>query len=413
MDGEDGEPVTVSGSRAYGARYKLLSEKTKDFSLVGGGPLSNFFLRIGFVKPPLPGTAWRMVVITLIAWVPLFLLATLSGCLVSGVRVPFLYDIDAQVRLLLVLPLLISAEFAFNKQTRILVPQFVEQQIVTPAMLPKFEGCVESAARLNRSAVAEFGLLALLIIIGPMMWRGLLGGHTGSWDTSVSGANHTLSPAGYWYVFVSLPIVEFMCLRWYFRLFIWARLLWQISQMDLNLIASHPDRHCGLGFLENTVIGVAPFIVAHSILASGFVANGIVHEGMKLPHYGMEIALMAFFLFLLALGPLFVFTPKLIERSNTASYAYGSLASDYVNTFERKWMLGEHTDVEPLLGTADIQSLADLSNSFSIVQQIVPVPFGKETIFYLIALIAMPLVPLLLTMFSARELVERFLNMLF
>jgi hypothetical protein len=354
-----------------------------------------------------------MVVITLIAWAPLFLLATFSGCLLSGVRVPFLYDIDTQVRLLVVLPLLISAEIAFNKEIRILVPQFVEQQIITPAMLPKFEAVVQSAARLKDSAAAESGLLGLVIIVGTVMWRGLLGVHTGIWYNATSGANHTLSPAGYWYVFVSLPIVEFICLRWYFRLFLWARLLWQISRMDLNLVASHPDRHCGLGFLEQIVKGVSPFIVAHSILVLGFVAEGILHEGMKLPHYRMEIAAMAVFLCLLALGPLFVFTPKLIDRSKTASLSYGSLASDYVNTFEKKWILGQHPDDEPLIGTADIQSLADLSNSFSVVQHIVPVPFGKETIFYLASLIALPLLPLLLTMFSVQELVERLLKVLF
>ena len=413
MDGRDDEPVTVSGSRAYGARYELLSDSTKDFSLVCGGPLYKFFLRIGLVKPPLHRSGWRMVVITLIAWAPLLLLAILSGCLVSGVRVPFLYDIDTQVRLLVVLPVLIAAEVAFYQEIRILVPQFVEQQIITPVMLPKFEAFVQSAARLKDSAAAESGLLALVIIVGTVMWRGLLGVHTGIWYSSVSGANHTLSPAGYWYVFVSLPIVEFICLRWYLRVFLWARLLWQISRMDLNLVASHPDRHCGLGFLEQIVKGVAPFIVAHSILVFGFVAEGVLHDGMKLPHYRMEIAGMAVFLFLLALGPLFVFTPKLIDRGKTASLSYGSLASDYVNKFERKWILGQHPDDEPLIGTADIQSLADLSNSFGIVQHIVPVPFGKETMFYLVSLIALPLLPLLLTMFSVQELVERLLKVLF
>jgi len=122
---------------------------------------------------------------------------------------------------------------------------------------------------------------------------------------------------------------------------------------------------------------------------------------------------MAIFLFVLALGPLFVFTSKLLDRSRTASYSYGSLASDYVNTFEKKWILGQHPDDEPLIGTADIQSLADLSNSFSIVQHIVPVPFGKESVFYLVSLIVLPLLPLLLTMFSARELLEGLMKVLF
>ena len=378
-----------------------------------GGPLYHFLSRIGLIKSPLGRIGRRMLVIALITWAPLVVLAALSGCLMSGVRIPFLYDIDTQIRLLVFLPLLVSAESAFNKEIRILVPQFVEQQIIMPAQLPEFESCVESAARLKNSAAAETGLLALVVLVGIVMWRGLLGVHTGTWYTAASGVNLSLSPAGYWYVFVSLPIVEFICLRWYFRLFIWARLLWQVSRTDLNLVASHPDRHCGLGFLEHIVKGVAPFIVAHSILVSGFVANGILHEGMKLPHFGMQIGAMAVFLLLLAIGPLFVFTPKLIERSKTASYAYGSLASEYVNEFDKKWILGLHPDSERLIGTADIQSLADLANSFNVIQHIVPVPFGKETVLYLISLIAIPLLPLLFTMFSIRELAEGLLKVLF
>ena len=413
MDGRVNEMVVGSGSRAYGTRYKLLSDSTKDFSLACGGPLYHLLSRLGLIKSPLGHMGRRMLVIALITWAPLVVLAALSGCLMSGVRVPFLYDLDTQIRLLVFLPLLISAEAAFNKEIRILVPQFVEQQIITPAQFPEFEDCVESAARLKNSAAAEAGLLALVVIVGTIMWKGLLGVHTGTWYTAVSGANHALSPAGYWYVFVSLPIVEFICLRWYFRLFIWAKLLWQISRMNLNLVASHPDRHCGLGFLEHITKGVAPFIVAHSILVSAFVANGILHDGMKLPHYGMQIGAMAIFLFLLALGPLFVFTPKLIEVGKTASYSYGSLAGEYVNEFDNKWILGQHPEGERLIGTPDIQSLADLANSFSVVQHIVPIPFGKETILYLISLIAMPLLPLLLTMFSIRELVEGLLKILF
>ena len=30
-----------------------------------------------------------------------------------------------------------------------------------------------------------------------------------------------LTPAGYWYLFVSLPIFQFILLRWYLRFFLW------------------------------------------------------------------------------------------------------------------------------------------------------------------------------------------------
>jgi hypothetical protein len=41
---------------------------------------------------------------------------------------------------------------------------------------------------------------------------------------------------------------------------------------------------------------------------------------------------------------------------------YGLLANRYVERFEQKWVRGDTTDTDELLGTGDIQSLADLGN---------------------------------------------------
>jgi hypothetical protein len=78
--------------------------------------------------------------ITLFAWAPLLVLASLGGRLASGVKVPFLYDLDAHCRLLVALPLLIGAEVIVHRRMRMMILQFVERQIITPSLLPKFEG---------------------------------------------------------------------------------------------------------------------------------------------------------------------------------------------------------------------------------------------------------------------------------
>ena len=58
---------------------------------------------------------------------------------------------------------------------------------------------------------------------------------------------------------------------------------------------------------------------------------------------------------------------------------YGTLANKYVTEFDEKWMGDEKTD-EQLLGTADIQSLADLGNSYAGVRDMRIVPFGLRDI---------------------------------
>lgn len=62
---------------------------------------------------------------------------------------------------------------------------------------------------------------------------------------------------------------------------------------------------------------------------------------------------------------------------------------------------------EPLVGSADIQSLAELANSFEVVNRMQPVPFGKETIILLVVATALPVLPLVLTIFPLDELIKR------
>jgi hypothetical protein len=219
-----------------------------------------------------------------------------------------------------------------------------------------------------------------------------------------------LTAAGYWYQFVSVPIVQFFFLRWCYRVFIWSRLLWQVSKLDLNLVPSHPDKACGLGFLGEIVFALSPFLLAISTTFSGNFAYRILYEGAQLKSLSVEVIALAVFLFLLAFGPLCVFTGWLRRERRLGICTYGRLASQYVLGFERKWIRGTPPADEPLVGSPDIQSLADLANSFNVVASIQPFPFDKESIISVAAAVAIPMLPLLLTVFSIQDLAERLLS---
>jgi hypothetical protein len=68
---------------------------------------------------------------------------------------------------------------------------------------------------------------------------------------------------------------------------------------------------------------------------------------------------------------------------------------------------------EQLLGSADIQSLADMAGSFEIVQQMRWVPFTLRDVLQLAAIAVISVLPLTLTMLSLQELLERLLKMIF
>jgi hypothetical protein len=114
----------------------------------------------------------RIVVITLVAWLPLLLLSMLGGHLLAGtVRLPFLYDIEAHVRLLVALPVLIVAELIVHSRIRMVVKAFLARRIVRQQDVSKFLAAIDSATRLRTSVPVELGLLVFVFAVGQWLWR--------------------------------------------------------------------------------------------------------------------------------------------------------------------------------------------------------------------------------------------------
>jgi hypothetical protein len=390
-----------------------LLEETTDFSLVQGGPLFQLMLRAGLVQPSMDLLARRIIVIAAVAWVPLLLLTFLSGTAFGGARVPFLYDVGAHVRFLLCVPLLIAAEVIVHRRIGVTVRQFLERGIIAPQDRPEFEGVIASAMRLRNSVLAEVLLLAFAIVGGHFLGRRYIATDIASWFASPVNGQTRLTAAGYWYVFVSLTIFRFLLLRWYFRLFVWYRFLWQVSRhVPLHLNALHPDRTGGLAFLSGSAFAFQPVLIAHTIALAGVFGGRIWHEGARLPQFKMEIVVWMVFLMLLVLVPLFFFVFHLASAKRAGAREYGIVGSRYVAEFRRKWIQGHAAKDEPLIGTGDIQSLADLSNSFEVVQEMRAVPFGRAAVLRLALVTALPFVPLLLTMIPLEQLIDRALQVL-
>ena len=387
----------------------------QDFSLVLGGPLFQLLRRAHLSDDALMMVRRRIIVSALLAWLPLLVLSALEGHVLRGsVAVPFLLDLDVHIRFLVALPLLIAAELVVHRRMRPLVQQFLERNVVPESTVPRFEAAIASAFRLRNSVLAEVLLIALVYVVGILIvWRQYLSLDTATWYATPSAAGSKLSLAGMWYGYVSLPIFQFLLIRWYFRLFIWSRFLWQISRIELSVVPTHPDRVGGLGFLSNTVYAFAPLALAHGALLAGTLANRIFFLGATLPEYKAEIAVMVIVLLCVVLGPLLVFAPQLAQAKRTGLREYGTLAERYVREFDAKWLRGGAPADEPFVGSGDIQSLADLGNSFEVVRTMRISPVTKETILQLVAATLAPIVPLALTMMPLEELLKTLLGVLF
>ena len=214
------------------------------------------------------------------------------------------------------------------------------------------------------------------------------------------------------YFFVSLSIFRFLLLRWYFRLFVWYRFLWQVSRhIPLQLNSLHPDRTGGLAFLSSSVFALQPVLVAHTVALSGILGGKIWNEGGTLLQFKMEIFIWLLYLMLLVLMPLSFFMFHLSAAKRTGLREYGIVGSRYVAEFRRKWIEGHASNDEALIGTADIQSLADLANSYEVVSGMRIVPI-RAVVMRLAVVTALPFAPLLLTMMPLEQLITNALRML-
>jgi AcrR family transcriptional regulator len=408
---QEPKPVTSPASKFHD---NIFPER-QDFSLVLGGPLFQLLRRSHLAGDALELLRQRILLITLLAWLPLLVLSLIEGEALGGrAAVPFLLDIEVHVRFLIALPLLIIAELIVHQRMRFVVRQFLERNLIPQSALPRFERAIASAFRLRNSLLAEVLLIAFVYVVGILLiWRHYVALSTDTWYAVPTAEGLKLSVTGAWYGYVSLPIYQFLLVRWYYRMFIWSRFLWHVSRIELSIVPTHPDRVGGLGFLANTVYAFMPLAVAHGAMLAGPIANRIFYLGATLPDWKVEIGVLVVFLVCLVLGPLLVFAPQLAQAKRTGNREYGTLAERYVREFDAKWLRGGAPAGEPLVGSADIQSLADLANSFEVVRTMHIAPITRDSLLRLVAATLAPIVPLALTMMPFEELLRKLLGVLF
>ncbi|HET9795416.1 MAG TPA: hypothetical protein VFS34_13265 [Thermoanaerobaculia bacterium] len=402
--------IPDSGDRSGGADPELAS-----FTISGGGPFFRFLCRLGLAGDEMEFLSRRIVAASAVAWIPLAILSIFGGrAWGNAVRVPFFSDIDLYARLLLGLPLLFVAERVVFRRTRGAMPEFLHRGIVPDAERPRFDAAVASARRWRDSSLAEGLILLVVYSFGVLyLWRHHFALPMATWYAIPSGVGHRLTAAGWWYALVTLPLVQFLLLRWYYRIGVLALLLWRISRLNLRLIPTHPDHCGGLGFLANVCRAFWHFLFVQGVFVAGAIANRIFFGGAQLAQFRVELAVFTVLSLLLVLGPSLAFFSPLGESRRAGRREYGRLAGEYALSFDRRWVSEKPDGTRELLGHSDIQSLADMANSYELIRRMQLTPFNRGIVLELAFAALAPVAPLLLTMFPVEALIERVVKMIF
>ncbi len=189
---------------------------------------------------------------------------------------------------------------------------------------------------------------------------------------------------------ISNALFLFLLVRWFWRFFIWASLLWQTSQLQLRLMPLHPDGCAGLGFL-----GIFPGIFSGLILAISCVVAASFYKVFETIGDSTQLVWLAAIVWLVLtacifLGPLLFFLKPLYLARENAVLEYGRLAQGHHMEFHRKWV-GPRKPGQDLLGSAEPSSLSDLNASVQTAHSMHVIPIDRQAFVQMLACAGLPL----------------------
>jgi hypothetical protein len=374
-----------------------------DIGLVRGGPSHRLAQMFGFGHPTGPKRLLRVVLLALVTWAPLAVLSLMAGHFVAGsVKKPFLHDPEVSARFLFVLPLLELAEIVVALSLAVQARHFLERGVVPERERKRLEAAQIDGRRMRDSMFIE-GVILVASYTLSLVTRVVLGFTAGA--SSWEGMGAAMTAAGWWYTLVSLPILYFFLLRWVWVFLLWGLFLFRVSRLDLELTPTHPDRTGGLGFVGWGLASFAVVVMAFSAVCSAGFADEILHRGQSLDSLKYHVILFVVVALLIVHAPLLAFASKLSHCRLTGLLEFGALAWRHDQAFDEKWIKNRSPTIdESLLGSADIQSLADIAMCYEHVERMWPIPFDTKAFAVLVLAALLPMIPLLGTQIPLSEI---------
>jgi hypothetical protein len=360
-----------------------------------GGPFLRMLRRLGLQRDGSEEIS-RAILLTLAAiWVPLVLLE-----LASREAAPLRADLAVHTRLLVSVPLLYWADVVLHELCALAIEDFTERRVAGSERRERLPDTLALAERLRGSALAELVCLGLALLTGQ---ASLLAPPAQAMLTP--GHSAIVTARLLWISYIALPAFAFLLLRALWRWLIWGWLLWRFSRVKARLVPTHPDGCGGLVQLAMPGRAFAIILAAVGAAVAGTWGAQILRGAAGLRSFAPSLGLLVAIALAVGLGLLLAFSGQLDSARLIGLERYGHLALDYTTGFDDRWIA--HARQDELLGTADIQSLADLGNSYRMVQEMRVVVFGRRDLLTLVFGLLAPICPLVLTVIPLSALLKK------
>ena len=390
----------------------ISAHSQEDFSLSAGGPFNRALERMH-----LHNRQGKLAVLGLcFTWLPLVAITLIEGTLYVGTQLPFLKDVAMHARLLVALPMLILIKLPIDSKVNVVTKYLAEVLMSSEERQEFLTTAFRRARKLTSSALTE--IILLLIVIGATIsfvkggvYSALEDGTT-SWMTYSNDVGQRLSVAGYWAVFISIPIFQFLLLSWLWRYFVWMMLLFHLSKVKLNLMPTHADRAGGLGIIILAQRSFNLIFVAGGITISGqFIAQLLKHPDSFESIRGQGMAYIIICLVVLLI-PLLFFMKKLFKIKNEGLLRMSDLGAILSSQFEREWVNDLPIEKKLAGKQVDPSLLFDYSGMYDSLQQLRTVPITLRDIIGMVLILFLPFIPILFIHFSVVELLQKIAGLL-
>jgi hypothetical protein len=369
-----------------------------------GGPPIRLESWLRLIMPDERKVRVRAGIVILVGYFPLVLLAGIQDLTYGGNSLhSLLVDFGSLARYLIAAPLFVLAESVCFPKFQRVISYFRDCGLIAKSDRDRYENLVRSSVRLLRSKTAEIVSYAIAYVITAYCLIGLPHSPLISW--SYGSGLWALSPAGLWHAVVTIPLFVVLTLGWLWRQLSWARFIWSVSRMDLQLIAAHPDQCGGLKFISTIIHGYRPLAFAWTAIVAGGIANRIAHMGASLGAFRDVMIAVVVVVALLCVAPLAAFAPSLRHLRAHGIFQYGHLGRDIGGQFEQKWLAHRERSSDDL-DVPDFSTTTDLYSVVGNVYKISPIPAGFNNLRELLIFAALPFVPVLLMARSVQAIID-------
>lgn len=341
--------------------------------------------------------AWRLAALAVaVAWLPLQVLAVVDDVAwTERLAVPLWKDFLPYGQFLLSVPALILGEVLVTTRLTWAVAELRRSEILSEEDKAAFNTVLGRVATRWRRPLSNVVLAVVTLAATAVSIFGVKEWLTGSWQ-AVDGR---MTLPGWWYLVVSMSLLRFLALRWFWRLVLWTGVLWRLSRLTLRPRPMHPDRAGGLGFLGVTQASFGVLIFAFGVQVSCLIADAVRFGGADLMAFRGQILAFVLLLVLIPLLPLFVFAPAL-ARAREEHMFFVSGSGYYGSGYLERRLRGLDGGGLP---TDDISGLADFGTLYENARRMRPLPLEPRHLLLLLLSAVLPFLPLVFLVIPARD----------